>query len=74
METRNNRLVSSAQLNGMRVESGDILRESVTKKTVKVLNVYETAEGEKLLMVEYNAPGNFGVPFLKPVDGFSFLS
>ena len=74
MESGNNRLVSSAQVNGMRVESGDILRENLTKKTVKVLNVYETISGERLLMVEYNAPGNFGVPFLKPTDAFSFLS
>jgi len=26
------------------------------------------------LLVEYNAPGNFGVAFQKPVESFAFLS
>jgi hypothetical protein len=26
------------------------------------------------LLVEYNAPGQFGLPFQKPLDSFAFLS
>ena len=42
--------------------------------TVKVLNVYGNKDGDKLLMVEYNAPNRAGMPFQKGVDAFSFLS
>jgi hypothetical protein len=43
-------------------------------KTVKVLNVLRKENGETHLLVEYNAPGNFGVAFQKPVESFAFLS
>ncbi len=74
MEKSEFRLVSSAQLNGLRVEKGDILRESSSKKTVKVLNVLRKENGETHLLVEYNAPGQFGLPFQRPLDSFAFLS
>ena len=74
MEKSEFRLVSSAQLGILRVEKVDILRESSTLKTVKVLNVLRKESGETHLLVEYNAPGNFGMPFQKPVDSFAFLS
>lgn len=67
-------LTNSAQLNGIKVSKGDILRENSTSKTVKVLNVYGNKEGERLLMVEYNAPNTAGIPFQKGPDAFSFLS
>ncbi len=73
MANKEFRLISSTYLNGMRVEKGDILREIATKKTVKVLNVYKNEAGEIHLQAEYNAPGSFGLPFQKPVDGFEFL-
>ena len=59
---------------GIKVSKGDILRENSTNKTVKVLNVYGNQEGERLLMVEYNAPNMAGIPFQKGPDAFSFLS
>ncbi len=74
MEKSEFRLVSSAQLSGLRVEKGDILRESITMKTVKVLNVLRNESGETHLLVEYNAPGNFGMPFQKSINSFAFLS
>jgi hypothetical protein len=74
MEQSEFRLVSSAQISGIRVEKGDILREIVSKKTVKVLNVLRKDDGETHLLVEYNAPGNFGLPFQKPLDSFVFLT
>lgn len=67
-------LVNSAQLNGIRVEKGDILRENATGHTVKVLNVYGNREGDRLLMVEYNSPNMAGIPFQKGLDAFSFLT
>jgi hypothetical protein len=67
-------LINSAQVNGIKVSRGDILRENSTNKTVKVLNVYGNSEGERLLMVEYNAPNMSGIPFRKGPDAFSFLS
>ena len=39
MELKDYKLANSAYVHGMRVEKGDILRESSTRKTVKVLNV-----------------------------------
>ena len=74
MEKSEFRLVRSTQLGSLRVERGDILRESSTMKTVKVLNVLRKDDGETHLLVEYNAPGNFGMPFQKPVESFAFLS
>ena len=71
MEKSEFRLVSSAQLGGLRVEKGDILRESITMKTVKVLNVLRNESGETHLLVEYNAPGNFGMPFQKSINSFA---
>jgi len=73
MENSEFGLISSTYHNGMRVEKGDIMREISSKKTVKVLNVYKNREGHVLLQVEYNAPGNFGSPFQKPIDAFEFL-
>ncbi len=67
-------LTNSAQINGINVSKGDILRENSTNKTVKVLNVYGNKEGDRLLMVEYNSPNVSGVPFQKGTDAFSFLS
>ena len=72
MEHKDYKLASSAYVQGMRVEKGDILRESSTKKTVKVLNVYKNSQDQTLLQVEYNAPGDFGLPFQKTVDSFQF--
>lgn len=74
MERSEFRLVSSAQIGGLRVEKGDILRETTTKKTVKVLNVLRKEDGETHLLVEYNAPGQFALPFQRPLDSFAFLS
>lgn len=74
MEQSEFRLVSSAQIGGIRVEKGDILREKVSKKTVKVLNVLRKDNGETHLLVEYNAPGDFGSSFQKPLDSFVFLA
>ena len=74
MERSEFRLVSPAQIGGLRVEKGDILRETTTKKTVKVLNVLRKEDGETHLLVEYNAPGQFGLPFQKPLDSFAFLA
>jgi hypothetical protein len=67
-------LTNSAQVNGIKVSRGDILRENATNKTVKVLSVYGNKEGDRLLMVEYNGPNMSGVPFQKGPDAFSFLS
>lgn len=67
-------LTSSAMLNGIKVTRGDILRENATSHTVKVINVYGNKEGDRLLMVEYNAPNMAGIPFQKGVNAFSFLS
>ncbi len=74
MELKDYKLANSAYVHGMRVEKGDILRESSTRKTVKVLNVYKNQQNESLLQVEYNAPGEFGLPFQKPADSFQFLN
>ena len=74
MEKSEFRRVSSAQLGSLRVEKGDILRETSTMKTVKVLNVLRKENGETHLLVEYNGPGNFGSAFQKPVESFAFLS
>ena len=74
MEHKGYELANSAYVQGMRVEKGDILRESSTKKTVKVLNVYKNSQDQTLLQVEYNAPGDFGLPFQKTVDSFQFLT
>jgi|GEM_PF-3854976 len=73
MQPKDFKLANSTYLNGVRVEKGDILRESSTKKTVKVLNVYKNSQDQALLMVEYNAPGDFGLPFQKTADSFQFL-
>jgi hypothetical protein len=73
MELKDYKLANCTYMNGMRVEKGDILRESSTKKTVKVLNVYKNSQDQALLMVEYNSPGEFGLPFQKPADSFQFL-
>jgi len=74
MEHKDYKLANSAYVQGMRVEKGDILRESSTKKTVKVLNVYRNSQDQTLLQVEYNSPGEFGLPFQKTVDSFQFLT
>lgn len=74
MELKDYKLANSTYVQGMRVEKGDILRELSTKKTVKVLNVYKNSQDQALLQVEYNAPGDFGLPFQKTVDSFQFLN
>ncbi|NBO36444.1 hypothetical protein EBU91_02755 [bacterium] len=74
MELKDYKLANSTYVQGMRVEKGDILRESSTKKTVKVLNVYKNSQDQALLQVEYNAPGEFSLPFQKTVDSFQFLN
>jgi len=73
MELKDYKLASSAYVQGMRVEKGDILRELSTRKTVKVLNVFKNSQDQSLLQVEYNSPGDFGLPFQKTVDSFEFL-
>jgi len=74
MELKDYKLANSIYLNGLRIEKGDILRESSTQKTVKVLNVYKKDREQPLLMVEYNAPGNFSLPFHKTAESFQFLT
>jgi len=74
MENSGFRLISSHYLNDMRIEKGDILREKSSQKTVKVLNVLKNNAGTVELLVEYNAPGSFGVPFQKSPDSFQFLT
>lgn len=74
MDTKEYFLINSAMLSGIKVTKGDILRENATNMTVKVLNVYGNKDGDKILMVEYNAPNRAGMPFQKGVDSFSFLS
>lgn len=74
MDAKEYFLTTSAMLNGIKVTKGDILRENATNKTVKVLNVYANQDGDRMLMVEYNAPNRAGIPFQKEVNAFSFLS
>lgn len=67
-------LTTSGMLNGIKVTKGDILRENATGQTVKVLNVYANQTGDRLLMVEYNAPNRAGIPFQQSINSFSFLT
>lgn len=74
MENQELAVCYSGQLNGMRVERGEILRETLTRKTVRVVNVMENRQGEKFLQVEYNSPSDNGSGFVKEIGAFSFLS
>jgi hypothetical protein len=74
MEKNEYRLVSSGRLSGLQVSKGDILRETATSKTVRVLNVLANKDGNQMLLVEYNSPSYGGIPFQKDINSFSFLS
>jgi hypothetical protein len=74
MENQELAVCYAGHLNGIRVERGDILRETATRKTVKVINVMENRQGSKFLQVEYNSPSDNGSGFTKEIEAFSFLS
>jgi hypothetical protein len=58
----------------MRIQRGDMLRENVSRKVLKVVSVYRRySDGEYFIECEDMEPGFFGSTRIVPIGSLSFM-
>jgi len=58
----------------MRIQKGDILRETSTRKSLKVANIYRKYEGgEYFVECENMEPGSYGETKILPIGALSLM-